>query len=218
MPLKRRTVTQDTLQSLYDKLTRKCHTEYHGARVGTGWLKYEHNESIWNLDDGESHPIYNTDSLNNIHLVDSDYTIFTWRLQSSDTLGSSSSSGFLSPQESQSHRDVTPTLHLHNPTTPLPIAPSYTNPSYYSFKPAASSRRSHSSSPKPTSVAAKSKLSRKTTKSKATVGAGTVLEEDDGIPVHKKKFDKFHSENGVRTVLGSIGPVKNGQFSPSTWI
>lgn len=185
-------LTQDTLQSLYDKLTRKVHTDYHGARVGTGWLKYEHNESIWNLDD------------------DSDYTIFTWRLQSSDTLGGSSSSGFLSPQDTQPHRDTTPTLHLHNPTTPLPVAPSYTNTSYYSFKPAASSRRgtrSQSSSPKPRSVA-KSKASRKTTKSKATT-AGTVMEEDDGIPVHKKKFDKFHSENGVRTVLGSIGPVKN---------
>jgi hypothetical protein len=35
-------------------------------------------------------------------------------------------------------------------------------------------------------------------------------DEDDGIPKHKKEFDKFHSENGVRTVMGSIGPVQNG--------
>jgi len=28
-------------------------------------------------------------------------------------------------------------------------------------------------------------------------------------PKHKKEFEKFHSENGVRTVMGSIGPVQN---------
>jgi len=27
--------------------------------------------------------------------------------------------------------------------------------------------------------------------------------------VHKKEFEKFHGENGVRTVVGSIGPVQN---------
>jgi hypothetical protein len=30
------------------------------------------------------------------------------------------------------------------------------------------------------------------------------------VPKHKYEFDKFHSENGVRTVIGSIGPVNNG--------
>ena len=34
--------------------------------------------------------------------------------------------------------------------------------------------------------------------------------EDDGIPKFKKEFERFHSENGVRTVMGSIGPVQNG--------
>jgi len=29
------------------------------------------------------------------------------------------------------------------------------------------------------------------------------------VPQFKKAFEKFHSENGVRTVLGSIGPVNN---------
>jgi len=37
-------------------------------------------------------------------------------------------------------------------------------------------------------------------------------DENDSIPKHKKEFDKFHSENGVRTVMGSIGPVQNGSF------
>ena len=46
-------VTQESLDSLYDKLTRKMHTAYHGQRVGAGWLKYEFNESVWNLDDGK---------------------------------------------------------------------------------------------------------------------------------------------------------------------
>jgi hypothetical protein len=32
---------------------------------------------------------------------------------------------------------------------------------------------------------------------------------DDGVPAHKKDFEKFHGENGVRTVVGSIGPVQN---------
>lgn len=46
-------VTQDSLQSLYDKLSRKTHIPHHGERVGPGWLKYEFNDSIWNLDDGK---------------------------------------------------------------------------------------------------------------------------------------------------------------------
>jgi hypothetical protein len=38
-------------------------------------------------------------------------------------------------------------------------------------------------------------------------------EERDGVPKLMKQFKKFHSENGVRTVIGSIGPVKNGEHS-----
>ena len=32
-------------------------------------------------------------------------------------------------------------------------------------------------------------------------------DEDDGVPKFKKEFDRFHNENGVRTVMGSVGPV-----------
>jgi hypothetical protein len=32
----------------------------------------------------------------------------------------------------------------------------------------------------------------------------------DSVPKHKKEFDDFHTSNGVRTITGSIGPVKNG--------
>jgi hypothetical protein len=34
--------------------------------------------------------------------------------------------------------------------------------------------------------------------------------EDDGVPKFKKQFNRFHEENGVRTVIGSIGSVHNG--------
>jgi hypothetical protein len=37
--------------------------------------------------------------------------------------------------------------------------------------------------------------------------------DDDGTPVHKKEFERFHAENGVRTVIGQIGPVKGGTSS-----
>src|ERR1700677_4949409 len=45
-------VSNDTLTSLFDKLSRKNNTEFHGKRVGPGCLKYEWNGSVWNLDDG----------------------------------------------------------------------------------------------------------------------------------------------------------------------
>jgi hypothetical protein len=45
-------VSNDALTSLFDKLSRKSNTESHGKRVGPGWLKYEWNGSVWNLDDG----------------------------------------------------------------------------------------------------------------------------------------------------------------------
>lgn len=46
--------TEDSLETLYEKLTRKLAAEYHGQVVGPGWVKYSWNESTWNLDDGES--------------------------------------------------------------------------------------------------------------------------------------------------------------------
>lgn len=38
---------------MFDKLSRKANTGANGARVGPGWVKYEWNEVIWNLDDGQ---------------------------------------------------------------------------------------------------------------------------------------------------------------------
>src|SRR5882757_8604498 len=36
-----------------------------------------------------------------------------------------------------------------------------------------------------------------------------------GVAKHRRDFDKFHSENGVRTVMGTIGPVSDGRRA--TW-
>ncbi|KAG6856456.1 hypothetical protein H0H87_004316 [Tephrocybe sp. NHM501043] len=104
--------TQDTLQSLFDTLSRKAHTSYHGERVGPGWLKYEFNNS---LDRSTSSPAPST----------------------------------------------------------------------------------------------RSKKSQRTKAARTTHNGNEDEDEDDGIPKHKKEFEKFHGENGVRTVMGSIGPVQN---------
>jgi hypothetical protein len=47
----------------------------------------------------------------------------------------------------------------------------------------------------------------KSGKSKRSHGS---TNEHDGIPQFKRDFINFHNENGVRTVIGKIGPVKGG--------
>ncbi|KAF7338113.1 hypothetical protein MVEN_02036000 [Mycena venus] len=174
-------LTQESLLDLYDKLSRKAGTGYTGKRVAAGWLKYEFNETIWNLDD------------------DADYTIFVWRQQQPPSDAASTSTAL--------EHVETPTLHLHDPSAPLPAPPAYLNAAYYIFQPSRAQHpgtHSKSSSPRP-----RSSKSRKTKASKRGAGAGGAALEDDGIPAFKKEFEKFHGENGVRTVLGSIGPVSN---------
>ncbi|KAJ8507596.1 hypothetical protein ONZ45_g10046 [Pleurotus djamor] len=170
--------TEETLQTLYDKLSRKGHTDYHGKRVGPGWLKYEFRESVWNLDD------------------ESDYTIFNWRRQESNKEGASTSSVPSSAAPS------TPTLYLHDPSQPLPTPPAYLNPSYYAFR-ASSLQLPTSRSASRSSHGGGSMATRRTKASKQEQAA------TDGLLQFRKDFEKFHSENGVRTVMGSIGPVKN---------
>ncbi|KAF8163581.1 hypothetical protein B0H34DRAFT_672541 [Crassisporium funariophilum] len=194
-------LTQETILDLYNKLSRKTNTDYHGQRVGPGWLKYEYNDAIWNLDD------------------DSDYTIFVWRRQQhsaqedqrphvkqqqEDWAPEASTSRTLPPNPPPiamptSAISSTPTLHLHNPATPLPTPPAYLNASYYMFQPS----RAHPPPLRP-SPRAPSRASTRRSKN------GTEHESvEDKVPKFKKEFDRFHSENGVRTVMGSIGPVKN---------
>lgn len=102
---------------------------------------------------------------------------------------------------------ATPTLHLHNPRAPLPAPPAYCNSAYYVFQPGRAVapvplRRS----PAP-SRASTGRRSRRGGADKEGDGDG---DENDGVPKFKKQFDRFHSENGVRTVMGQIGPVHNG--------
>ena len=99
-----------------------------------------------------------------------------------------------------------PTIHLHDPTLPLPNAPEYQNPAYHVFRQAQIQVIQSSSSGRPKSLA-KSKKSQRSGKSSKD-GAGS--QPDDGVPAFKRDFEKFHSENGVRTVMGTIGPVNNG--------
>ncbi|KAJ3868370.1 hypothetical protein EV359DRAFT_32523 [Lentinula novae-zelandiae] len=183
-------VTQESLQSLYDKLTHKVHISYHGERVGPGWLKYEFNGSIWDLED------------------DSDYTIFVWRQQQisppeDDPAAPSSSVSSTSASMTTAVLPRNPILHLHDPHQPLPIPPDYQNASYYVFHP--SHQKIHSSARSNRSTKSKSTI-RKDNRSKSIKGQDT---EDDLKPSFKQAFDKFHGENGVRTVMGSIGPVQN---------
>ncbi|PCH37871.1 hypothetical protein WOLCODRAFT_114360 [Wolfiporia cocos MD-104 SS10] len=153
----------DTLDTLFDKLSSKTFAEFSGQRVQRGWVKYSWNGSIWNLDD------------------DSDFTIFIWR-QKSTTPGS----------------DQWPVLHVRDPEEPLPAPPAYQNISFYMFrpKPAASPSR-------PRSSASSTKTGKKGRK------ASSETKPPDDVPKYKQEFEKFHSENGVRTILGGIGPVKN---------
>ncbi|KAF5373783.1 hypothetical protein D9758_000668 [Tetrapyrgos nigripes] len=168
-------ITQESLQSLYDKLSRK-----YGDRVGAGWVKYKFNGTIWDMDD------------------DSDYTIFVWRQQQQHH----TENELLSPEATNPSNAVTrpATLFLHNPAQPLPTPPAdYRNPSFYLF---------HQPRLQPPSSSNNSSLraSHKSKKSRRSKAPDT---DDDGTPKHKKEFEKFHSENGVRTVMGSIGPVQN---------
>ncbi|KAH8827041.1 hypothetical protein DL96DRAFT_1465377 [Flagelloscypha sp. PMI_526] len=167
--------TQDSLQTLYDKLSRKHSTEFDGDRVGPGWLKYEYNDAIWNLDD------------------ESDYTIFSWRQQQQQN------NGLLTPTTATS--SLGPTLHIRHPQQPLPGPSDYRNASFYLFKPSPAWDTLSSSS--------RAKSKRSTASKNGSMKSRGAVEHDDGVPKFKKEFDKFHSENGVRTVIGSFGHVKD---------
>jgi len=120
--------------------------------------------------------------------TESDYTIFVWRQKSATH-----------------HSDDTdiPTIHLRNPNKPLPGPNDYRNPSFYMFLP-------HQA---PTSTAedgiSRTRSLRSGRTDKSTRSKKTTKAKEEKEPAFRKAFDKFHSENGVRTVTGSIGPVGN---------
>lgn len=146
-------------------------------------MKYEWNNTIWNLDDGTWY-LVPLCYCSLTHMAESDCSIFAWRMKSS------------SPGN-----QGTPVLHVRNPDQPLPPPTEYRNPSYYMFYPnAAPISPRLPASPHSTSV--RSGKSHKRSKETAP---------RDTVPKFKKEFEKFHNENGVRTVSGSIGPVNNGK-------
>ncbi|KAF9819766.1 hypothetical protein IEO21_01857 [Rhodonia placenta] len=152
----------DTLETLYEKLTRKAHAEFNSQPVKSGWVKYSWNGNIWNLDD------------------DSDFTIYVWRQKST------------TPSSEQ-----WPILHVRDPDEPLPAPPAYRNESFYMF------RSKPASSPPLRSSSSSVQSGRKARNHSKD------LKRQDDVPKYKQEFEKFHSENGVRTIVGSIGPVQS---------
>lgn len=66
-----------------------------------------------------------------------------------------------------------------------------------------------SESHKGTSVGGKSAKSARSEETAATVKDGKAKSIAPSIPEHKIKFEEFHNQLGVRTFIGSIGPVEN---------
>ncbi|KAF8310224.1 uncharacterized protein EI90DRAFT_2987399 [Cantharellus anzutake] len=113
---------------------------------------------------------------------ESDYSIFAWR-HKSDALGS----------------EPEVTIHMHDPDTPLPVPPEFQNPHFYTFLP------TEPPAPRPYAKSLRSVRSRRSTRSLPDAP----YNEPTGVAKFKADFHRFHSENGVRTVRGSIGPVSN---------
>jgi hypothetical protein len=96
---------------------------------------------------------------------------------------------------------------MHDPQQPLPEPPAYQNPKYFAFSPATRNAIG--------AGGAKSVRSKKSKRTARTAGSNRTAPPNlaDGLPTFKKEFEKFHSENGVRTVIGSIGPAHNGMYT-----
>jgi hypothetical protein len=86
-----------------------------------------------------------------------------------------------------------PTIYLKDPSEPLPSQSSYRNPSFYLF---------HPNHTVPVQLSPQSDSPSSRSKKRST--------SNGGVPKHKKEFEDFHTSNGVRTISGDIGPVKNG--------
>lgn len=112
---------------------------------------------------------------------DSDFTIYVWRQKST------------TPSSEQ-----WPILHVRDPDEPLPAPPAYRNESFYMF------RSKPASSPPLRSSSSSVQSGRKARNHSKD------LKRQDDVPKYKQEFEKFHSENGVRTIVGSIGPVQSG--------
>lgn len=128
------------------------------------------------------------------YFLDSDYAIFVWRHAAG------------SPETDGPAPNVI--LHLSTPDFPLPQPPDFQNPAFYAFLP-----RAALSVPNGDGGKARSIKSNKSRKSRKSGRGGSDGEAPGGIPKFMKEFHQFHSENGVRTVKGDIGPVEDGEFA-----
>lgn len=90
----------------------------------------------------------------------------------------------------------------------------FTNPQYYAYRPTPGFSSSSSQGLK-----SKKPKSKRSTRSAPGPNGSSVSrigstdfggDEDNRTLVHRKEFEKFHAENGVRTVIGQIGAVKGG--------
>ena len=98
-----------------------------------------------------------------------------------------------------------PTIHLRNPGESLPGPDDYRNSSFYMFIP----NQASTSTAEDRASRARSIHSGRTDQSTRSGKSTKTGERGKKEPGFRKAFDKFHSENGVRTVTGSIGPVGN---------
>ncbi len=142
-------------------------------------------------------------------IPDADYSIFAWRQQQQQPAHGPTDSGPVAsssrtpppPPPPAPAMPITPTLHLHDPAAALPTPPAYRNPAYYTFQPARAAALTpprRSPAPSRASTGGGSKKGRDGERSGAAAGPS--------VPKFKTQFDRFHSENGVRTVTGQIGP------------
>ncbi|KAG6337088.1 hypothetical protein ID866_1999 [Astraeus odoratus] len=88
-------------------------------------------------------------------------------------------------------------LHVSDPSLQLPGPSEYRNPSFYLFRPGSAVL---------TLPVSESSSNTRNAKGKH---CSNFEMEDSGAAKHRTAFQKFHNENGVRTVVGSIGPVDN---------
>lgn len=172
-------------------------------------------------------------------MSDSDYTIFGWRQREQQLADEQSAlSGEETPVASSSKSQLlsrnaangpiinipkhSPALHLHNPKKALPKPPEYCNPTYYVFNARTkvhmrSNSRAGSNTTKgrhsPAGSSQASTTGKRSKKGGVVVGLEDDSEGDNTVPRFQKQFNRFHAENGVRTVMGSIGPVQNGKAS-----
>lgn len=122
-------------------------------------------------------------------LLDSDYTIFVLRHQQ---------------LQRASPVPITPSLHLRHPSRALPTPTEYRNPAFYLFQPSRALLAPPSANGPGTARSSSGASSVKSRKSKL----GNQLDSTD-LPAHRKTFMDFQASNGIRTVVGSIGPVEN---------